>query len=93
MRCGTLDLICRNNQARIPGFFKEERELAIYTDALQTMHQKFAGTEDDKAIIDLLKSGSDKIQQAILDTVYALLEHERKLIFHRKRISRKTLIT
>lgn len=85
VRCGTLDLIARNNQARIPGMFKEEREIAIYCDALQKAHELFAGSYDDHILCDLIKTSPEKLNQAVLDAVYLLLETERKIVFHRRK--------
>ena len=92
IRCATLDLIARNNQARIPLFFKEEREIQIYLDLLHSYKRKFCYGDLEPAIDDLLNSTPDNIKQALFDTIYSMLESERKKIFHRKSPPIKHLI-
>ena len=85
VRCSTLDMIARNNQARIPGFFKEERESKIYLDALHQAHDLWDSGVFDKLLANLCSVDPAKFQQELCDTIYHLLEVERNHIFHRSK--------
>jgi len=85
-------LIARNNQARIPLFFKEEREIGIYLDTMHTYSRKFTRDELETPISDLLNAAPEKVKQQLFEMVYAMLESERTKIFHRKSPPTKHLL-
>ena len=92
IRCGTLDLIAKNNQARIPLFFKEERELKLYLDTLHRFHRDFNSDNSDLVLKDLVESAPDDLRQRLLDTIYSLFESEREKIFRRSKLNSKTIL-
>ena len=84
IRCATLDLIAKNHQARIPIFFKDERQIQIYSDSLQKIYLKCRDGEDEKQLAAILRVPPEKLMQHCFELAHALLEEERSKIFDNK---------
>ena len=84
IRCATLDMIAKNHQARIPIFFKDERQIQIFSDALQRLYIKCRDDADQQAIANILRLPPEDIMQHCFQMTHDMLEEARSKVFETK---------